>query len=375
MSNGDRLAEYANPCTAPWRMMEIATAFCLAPVLDQGEGEPDPESAELARDIGLLKRELDIMFSDDVRRQLVIFLRQINANKELYRRTLLLWLDLTEEIAFQVEKDLGDNTGPVKLSRVRGGVFYLLTKFSEGLEVPNVPRFFNRLFIHLVIRGTVEFIVNLVNIDRYAQRTRVAADLDDLGLWNKALRSHRRAESMKSEAIRKSNIVNRATHTVQAQSQRLLVTVEKQRVRLWDRIADFILDLCLAPPKVPSAFKTKIDAIVAQMNHNRPTDMPPVTMMGKLFFDIVHWIGQHGKEIRAAIDALAIAVHQTQRLGEMTRERRIQVIEDALILYFAELGLSGPYFRFVLRLLVDINLDALIFLYEKRGVIADEAPA
>lgn len=371
MSNGDRLTGFANPCTAPLQMMELATAFCLSPILDQ-DHEPDPDSITLRDDIEKLKRQLDILFSDDVRRELINFIKRINDNRDLYRRTVLLWLTLTEEIAFQVELDLGDNTGPVKMKRVEGGVFYLLTKFSEGLQVPKVPRFLNRLVLSLVIRGTVEFIITLVNIDQHVQRTRVAADIDDLGLWNKPLRARRRMQLSEQKAMRKRNVFTRASQAVREKSTKVVVSIEKQQTRWWEHILNFLLDRLLAPPKVPAAFKIKIDAIVERMN--RTSNLPPVTMMGRWFFDIFIWIGQHGKEMRAAIDAFAIAVRQTQRMSELTRERRIEVIQDALILYFDDLGLKGPYFRFVLRLLVDINLDALVFLYKKRRVI-DETPA
>ena len=369
MSNGDRLAEYANPCTAPWRMLELASGFCLAPLLDPDIDAADPESAELVRDIKQLKRNLDIMFSDDVRRQLRSFIKQLDENRDLYRRSLLLWLDLTEEIAFQVELDLGDNTGPVKLKRVEGGIFYLLSKLSVGLQVPRVPRFMNRFVLQMVIRGTVEYIITLVNIDKFASRTRVAADIDSMGLWNRPLKKQRHLQMDELKARRKRNVVSRAAFTVRERSGKLAVSVEKQQTLWWERLANFLLDLIFAPPKVPQAFKTKIDLIIEQMNREAPSNMPPIAMMGRWFFDIFLWIGQHGKEIRAAIDAFSIAVHQTQKMSEMTRERRITVIEDALILYFDELGLSGPYFRFVLRLFVDINLDAMVFLYKKRGII------
>jgi hypothetical protein len=354
-------------------MMELATAFCLSPMLDT-EHEPDPEAEELLHDIEKLKRQLDIMFSEDNRQQIVRFIRKIDENRDLYRRTVLLWLDLTEELAYQVELDLGDNTGPVKLKRVEGGVFYLLSKFSEGLTVPRVPRFLNRLVLSLVIRGTVEFIVTLVNIDKHVQRTRVAADMGELGLWNTRLKIERRIEANERKAISKKNVLRRTSHAVREKTTQVLVAVEKQRTTLGERIVNFFLDFLLKPPNVPKAFQEKIDAIVNRMNQQGPTDMPPVRMMGRWFFDIILWIGQHGKELRAAIDVFSIAVHQTTKMSEMTRERRIQVIEDALILYFDELGLNGPYFRFVLRLLVDVNLDAMVFLYKKRGVI-DQAPA
>ncbi len=375
MTNEDRLRNFANPCAAPLQMMQIAAAFCLSPMLDRDE-EPEPESAELLADIKQIKRDLKILFSDDMRRQLISFIRQIDENRDLYRRTLLLWLDLTEEIALQVELDLGDGTGPVKLKRVRGGMFYLLTKFSQGLEAPGVPRFFNRLVISMAIRGTVEFIITLVNIDQHEQTRLPAVDLrrsDELGLWNQPLKARRKSKAQELEQISKSR-VKRVTYHVRDRTRRVSVSVEKHRERLSDRIMNCLLDFLYAPPKVPAAFRMKIDRIVEQMNQEAPAGMPPITMLGRWFFDVIIWIGRHGKEVRAAIDVFSIAVHRTQLMSEMSRERRLRIIEDALISYFDELGLSGPYFQFVLRLVVDINLDGLVFLYKKRGVI-DEAPA
>ena len=357
-------------CAAPWQVMELATAFCLAPVLDSGE--PSAEAERLNEDVEKLKRDLDILFSDDMRRQVLQFVKYLDENRGLYRRTLLLWLDLTEEVALQVEEEMGDNTGPVKLRRVRGGLFYLFSRFTESMEIPSIPRYINRLVLQAAIRGTVEFIITLVNVDKIEQRTMMPADVYRLGLWHKQLERTRLRRTSELKRTRR-NVVKRAAHATSQWRRQLVVFLLKLWEPLIERCTNWILDVLLAPPRVPAGFKIKIDVLIADMTANAPPGMPPPKMLGRCFLDVMLWIGQHGKEMRAAIDAFSIAVHWTDQMGEMSREERIRLIEDALILYFEDIGLRGPYFRFVLRLLVDVGLDAIVFLYQKRGVLSTES--
>ena len=357
-------------CAAPWQLMQLATAFCVAPIVDPSF-EPSPEAERLDEDVEKLKRDLEILFSDDMRRQVLQFVKYLDENRDLYRRTFLLWVDLTEEVALQVEEEMGDNTGPVKLRRVRGALFYLFSRLTESMQVPSIPRYLNRLVLQAAIRGTVEFIITLVNVDKTEQRTALPADVYRVGLWQKQLEKTRLKRADERKRIRRS-VVKRAAHATSQWRRRLVVALLKLWEPLIERCTNWILDVLLAPPKVPKGVKVRVDLLIAELNADAPQGMPPPEMLGRCFLDVMIWMGQHGKEMRAAIDAFSIAVHWTDQLGHMSREERIRLIEDALILYFEDIGLKGPYFRFVLRLLVDIGLDAIVFLYQKRGVLASE---
>ena len=363
----------ANPqlCAAPWQVMQLATAFCLAPVLDP-TGETSPEAKRLNEDVERLKRDLEILFSDDMRKEVLQFLKYLDENRDLYRRTFLLWIDLTEEVALQVEEEMGDNTGPVKLRRVRGALFYLFSRLTESMDIPSIPRYINRLVLQAAIRGTVEFIITLVNVDKVEQRSMLPAEVHRLGLWHKELERTRLRRAGELKTARRS-VVKKAARATSNWRRRLVVGLLKLWEPLIERCTNWILDVLLAPPRVPRGFKVKIDALIAELNANAPKGMPPPEMLGRAFLDVMVWIGRHGKEMRAAIDAFSIAIHWSYEIGEMSREERITLIEDALILYFEDIGLRGPYFRFVLRLVVDIGLDAIVFLYQKRGVLATEA--
>lgn len=360
-------SRYDQMFAAPWRLMDLVMGFCLSPVLDRAE-EVDPQAEQLYQDARRLKRDLDILFSADMRREVIVFLKHLDANREEYRKSLLLWLDLVEEFAFEVEKDLGDGTGPVKLRRVRGAVFYFLNRFSEGLQVPGIPAYFNRLALHIIIRGTVEFIVTLVNTDKVEQRSPVRAAAYNRGLWREALPREGMATA---ETAATPGVWRRVKERCAQWWRAVVVRVLKWYAPLIERFVNWVLDILMAPPGVSADMRRRIDKIVADFNRNAPPGQPPVEGLARWFLDVIKWVGAHGKEVRAAIDVFSIAVHWTSELSDLTRERRIELIENALILYFDDIGLSGPYFRFMLRFLVDINLDAMLFLYEKRGVPID----
>ena len=130
-----------------------------------------------------------------------------------------------------------------------------------------------------------------------------------------------------------------------------------------DRFVNWLLDKLLAPPWVSPVFKQRVDAIVANSGGE-----PVIDELGSSFFAVIAWAGEHHNEMRAAIDALAVAVHWTADISDLTRDERIDLIAEALILYFADIGLGGPLFREMVRCLVDIGLDAVLYLYQKRDV-------
>jgi hypothetical protein len=358
MAQADQLPH--DLCVAPWRAMELVTAFCLAPALDRGETDP------LAEDIYLeaqrLLKDLDVVFAAENRRAIILWMRRINAHRDEYRKSLLLWLDVIEEVAFEVEKDLGDKTGPVKLRRVKGAVFYLLQQMTKGLEVPGIPRYLNRFGLHFAIRGTVEFIVTLDNPEKYQQGPGPVS-APERKLWGSAPRVMR-AFDQKEAA--QGGFFDR----LDLRDSRLVVATLKWWEPKADRLTNWILDKLLAPPLVSPRFKRKVDELILQLERNIDpesiSDKSPIEQMFSVFFEVIRWIGRHGNEVRAAIDALSISFHLTAELTDMDRNRRIEVVKEALILYFEERGLTGPYFRFMLRIVVDIGLDALQFLYQKQ---------
>lgn len=371
MSNREQLIRDLTACSAPLRVMELVTALCLPGL--ESEQEVDPRAEQLLRDAEEFKEKLKIVFSTEMRREMIAFIKYLNANRELYRKSLLLWLDLIEEVCFLTELDLGDDTGPVKLRRVRGAVFYLLSKLTQGLEVPGVPRYLNRFFLDLVIRGTVEFIITLVNAGEFDARPPLPEDAHRTGLWDDAIRQRKAAAV--NAAQRRVGTLERVQNRVSTWQKNIVVFILKRWEPLISRILNWMLDKLLAPPLVPEEFKLKVDAIVTNMSRTEP-GMPPFRIMAEWFFDVIAWVGTHGKEVRAAIDALSLAVKWTADMSDLTREERITVVEDALVIYFdEELGLRGPLFRLMLRLLIDLNLSAVEFLYEKRKVVPLPAPA
>lgn len=361
---GDELfLRNAARCRPAFQALDTLANLCVPPDPRYDE-PPDPEMEEVLRDIDELKESLRVIFNSDVRNQIIDFIRHLNRNRDAYRRSLLLWLDLIESLAFEVELAYGDNTGPVKLRRVRASVFYLVSRVSGGLRIPGVPGYLNRLILHFVVRGTVEYIVTLVNADEMEHRTAAAGAVFDHGLW---IRDLPRARGEKMSRGRMS-VFRRAQERVGRLDERARVTVVKWWEPAANRIVNWIIDKLLAPPPVPPDFKLKVDAMIDDIK-NTHQDVPPVEAVASWFLDFVRWAGQHGTQIRAAIDVFSIAINWTAQMSEMSRERRIKIVTEALIRYFAELGMSGPFFRFVLRLVVDINLDAIHFLYVKRRVI------
>ena len=99
MAQTDQLPQ--DLCVAPWKAMELVTAFCLAPALDSGATDPVADEIYLEAQ-GLLK-DLDVIFTAENRKAIVLWIKRIDARRDEYRKNLLLWLDVIEEVAFEVE--------------------------------------------------------------------------------------------------------------------------------------------------------------------------------------------------------------------------------------------------------------------------------
>ena len=346
-------------CQAPWRLVDLLTAFCLAPLLDRGRDAPDPRQEWFFREAEKLKEDLGIVFSAQSRTEILAFISYLDAHREEYRASFLLWLEVVEELSLEVELDLGDNTGPVKLRRVKAGIFYLLDRFTEGADVPGIPRYLDRFVLQIVIRGTVEFIISLVNVDKFEERPLVSVRLGERGLWTRALQRPARA-GPRGRSV---------------PSRRVDVRVLKVWEPLWGRVVDCLVSWILGPPwMVSPRLKQHIDAIVARYQSGAD-GQPPLRSLATWFFDVIRWVGAHGREVRAAISALTVAIQLTAELGRLTREERIDLVEEALIRVFEDMGIGGAFFRVVLRLMLDVTLDAIVQLFEKRGVLSPPQPA
>lgn len=363
MANADPLPK--NLCVAPWRAMELVSAFCLSPMLDRGESDPVADDIYLEAQ-GLLA-DLDKILTPANRQAILLWIKRIEANRDVYKESLLLWLDVIEEVAFEIELDLKDNTGPVKLRRVKAAVFYLMEQMTHGAEVPGIPRYLNRFALHIAIRGTVEFIVTLNNPEKY-QSANDESPADERQLWGK----ERGFRSQLYQGPRPSaSFIERPLDRIhdQVHNSRVFVAFLKWWEPKVERLIDWVLDKLMSPPLVSPIFKKKVDDLILRLQKEMDgkTGSPaPISDMFSNIFEVVRWIGQHGTELRAAIDVFSRAFHLTSELGSLDPERRIEVVKGTLILYFEERGLSGPYFRFMLQIIVDIGLDALSFLYKKQ---------
>jgi hypothetical protein len=85
------------------------------------------------------------------------------------------------------------------------------------------------------------------------------------------------------------------------------------------------------------------------------------------------WIGRHSDEVKSAIDAVALTVHETAKLSHLDSQQQLEVVKEAAVMMFQDLGFSGPIFGTVVRFAVDLSADAMLHLFQKRGLV--DSPA
>jgi hypothetical protein len=327
----------------PEMVAELTTIICLAPCLidDQPSARVQREGRELANAIRRILGDLEEFLTPDVREDIESLLDHVDRNRDRYRRAVLLWVDLLEEVAALMEKEYGNDTGPLKKRRVRAAMYYLLKGFIGNTPLPRIPTFLRPIALELAIRGTIEF---LVSLDHRESDGKARPKL-----WDKV----ERPQGPKS-------------------------TLLETRVKLskpWDRFLEvlgtWVASLFFSPPWLWPPLRKKVNAILADWQvRNRETGTTPAERTFGVVMDTARWIGEHGPQVRALIDMVAVAVCETAKMARLSRDERLDVVKEAaLIIVQEDLGFSGPLWGTIMRLMVDLMADAIENLFRKRGLI------
>ncbi|UAL12448.1 hypothetical protein [Caulobacter segnis] len=301
----------------------------------------EAEADELIEDFWKLSRDLDAALTPEVRSDLTALIDHLDSHRDAYGRALVAWIDLIEDVCLTVEADYGDGAGALKLQRVRGVAFQLARRFLDDAPLPDIPRFVRPVVIDLVTRATVSFIIDLVN-----------APDPDRALWRNA----RLDKAPPRPLLVRGPTVVRLRARFSARKQSLM-----ERLIAW----------LLRPPRLPPRLQAKVDVIVQQWDaETDATGKPPVQRVLQDAFDLVTWIGEHGKEMRAGVDALSIVIHWSYEFVDLDREARIDLVKRALARYVEEIGLGGTVFAAVVELIIDLVVDAAVDIFLKRGALA-----
>jgi hypothetical protein len=305
---------------------------------DPGERLAD----ELIEDFWKLSRDLDAALTPEVRHDLTTLVQHLSDNREAYAASLTAWVDLIEEVCLVVEVEYGDHTGALKLRRVRSVAFQLAQRFIGDAPLPDIPDFVRPFVIDLLTRTTVTFIIDLVNVPD-----------PDRQLWR----------NVDTKPVRPSAVL------APLRSQSAVELGARVLVR-HQSLLEAIISWLLRPPSLPARLQAKVDAILARWDaETAKTGQPPVQYIVRAAFEFLNWIGHHGPEIRAGVDALSIVIHWSFEFTELSREGRIDLIKRALARYFEELGIGGTLFDSLMRLAIDLVVDATIEIFVKRRVV------
>lgn len=325
----------------PELIADLTAVICLAPCLgdiNEPSDRVQREGRQLANSVRRIVRDLEEFLTPDVRDDIESLLDHIDRNRDRYRRAVLLWVDLLEEIAALMEREYGNQTGALKKRKVRAAMYYLVKGFVGDQPLPRIPPFLRPIVLELAIRGTIEFLVSLDNRDNPEK------------LW------------MKLDRPQGPPGTWRQTQT--------------KAMGLWDRwtqvLGTVIAGWIFQPIKLRGKLRVKVDLILADWEkRNRETGTTPAQRTFGTVMDTARWIGQHGPQVKALIDLVTVAVCETARLSRLDRDERIEVVKQAVLIIVQEdLGFSGAIWGAVLRLLLDLMADAIDDLFRKRGLIA-----
>jgi hypothetical protein len=315
---------------------DLTVAVCLAPCLDRSmEAGEDTEARELLRFAQDVKVDLDRFLTDDVRADVVQFITYLEKNRARYRQSLLRWVDLLEDIAFYSEEKWGEHAGVKKNREVRAAMYHVIRGFFGTEGLPTVKPWMRPIVIEIAVRATVEF---LVTLDKPRDNP-----LGDRELW--------RACSPEGKV----------------RFKRTRVRAAEAGQTFLEGIVGWVVRWLMPPPILSGQLKRDVDTILADWaKRNAETQTEPVERVLGVFGRTAMWAGQHGDQVRAAIDLISLTVHETAELSRLDREQRLEVVKNAVILMFQDLGYRGPVFGTVVRFMVDFTADATEHLFDKR---------
>jgi hypothetical protein len=322
---------------------DLARAVCLAPFLDEpADSQTEDEARELLLVAQDIKADLDIVLTDDVRADLVQLIQHFENNRERYRNALVHWVDLLDDIAFYVEDKHGDGTGRLKQRQVRAALYYIFKGFLGQSGLPTLPPWSRPLLVEIAVRATVEYLVTLDKPMSNRPELWVEASpvgTDPKGAWKAA----------------KTKMGN-------------------WRQTASERIVASLIAFFLPPPTLSGQLRKDVDAILDEWaQRNRLTGTQPFERVAAPVVQTALWIGTHSVQIRAAIDAVALTVHETAQLSRLDRQQQLEVVKEAVVMMFQDLGFTGPIFGTVVRFMVDLTGDATLHLFSKRGLVPPAA--
>ena len=326
-------------CEVPDMIADLTAAICLAPLVDEPSEGTRRGGRELAGAIRRIKKDLDEFLTEDVRNDLRELLEHIDRNRERYRDAVLLWIDLLEDIAALMESEYGDKTGALKKRKVRAAMYYLIKGFVGNRPLPHVPPFLRTIALEIAIRWTIDFLVSL----DHAQSQRPQ-------LW----------DNLETPGLKRSEVLS----------------AEVRFAAWWEKVlelfATWIAGWFLKPPRLKGQLRVKVDRILQQWEkRNEETSTTPMERTVGAVFRTATWIGDHADQVRAFVDLLSVAVTEAAKLTRLSRNERIAVIKEAMVIIVTEdLGFSGPLWGEIIRLFVDLLGDAIDDLFRKRGLIA-----
>jgi hypothetical protein len=321
---------------------DLTIAVCLAPCLDRGQSSAAEmsEAEELLRVAQEVKWKLDEILEDGtIRAEVVQVITYLENNRERYRQSLLRWVDLLEDIAFYSETKWGDHAGVKKSREVRAALYHVIRGFFGVEGLPTVQPWMRPIVIEIATRATVEFLVTLDN---------PRDDDQSRALWQQA---------PPAGTVRTMRAVR--------------IKMSQWNQKFAERAVGFAIRMIMPPPIMSGALKRDVDAILADWaKRNASTQSEPMERVLGVFAHTGSWIGQHGDQVRAAIDLISLTIHESARLSRLDREQRLEVIKNVVILIFQDLGYRGPLFGSIVRFLVDFSADAIQHLFEKRNLLA-----
>ena len=337
----------AELCAAPLRVAEVISALLLAPCFggpaSSGDTETDREAAILLENARQIKRNLDDFLTDDVRHDIVDLIHHISRNSKEYRRAAVLWVDLVEEVSILMEREYGDDMGPVKLRKVRAAMYYLVKGFLGDQELPLGP-ILRPVVLEITVRAAVELIISLVN-----------ARSSQPSLWREVNVTPMRARQQHPIVVGYKGAWIPFITGIESFLTKMVATFAR---------------LVFEQPRLNGRLKAKVESILDDWaERNALTGTTPIGRATQPIFDAVRWVGTHADQVRSLIDALSIAILEGARLSDLNRRQRIEATAQAMVDLFYELGYRGPVFEMLIRLAVEMMADAIEHLYVKRGVL------
>jgi hypothetical protein len=281
---------------------------------------PEPMRQEVERLAGLLRDVMQGGAADDFARAFQAFAK----HGDDIRQASVLWIEVIQRLVQACEQRYPHKHGALKKSMVKTAARYLIDR--DRFDVPGVPPYLQPFVLDIAVDWSIDILVSMTK---------------QYGLWDTARMPERHLWSPVRWVLHSLKRIGDAAGPVLA----------KIPLAIWRSLEEHS---ALTPE-----LKSSLDAVVKRRLLSRKVDL-----LGDIP-DAVVWIGDHGDELKEALQLIFEAVQLAEGFLERSGSEKKAYARDLIFAVLEEYGMipGDGLMGAIANIFIDIGIDSAVNLF------------